>query len=1352
MMPTQPVTTMKVLCVPLLLLLLWQGGSAWSSQLPNIDEGDELVVFTSEDDFSNFSLHCEGTRELRWDWNSTGTSALSLNDGFLSIQSKNYPNAVYPFVSTLMVRKPETSDTGLYQCFYSDEADTTDTDVKAQTYVYVHDGETGLVNILHRRLTATVGDRLVIDCRTTLPNITVELWKEGVLVKPDEERIFFNPREGFIFSNVVEEDDGIYICSTSYSDRIKHNVRLINFTLDPLHTPLIEKEKNEHFVQGLDFRLNCTILYPKKVNFRWVLPNELTVHNTRQAHSMRAGSEYQISTLYVYNATMNDSGVYTCAVRTADRKPNQVTITINIEETLEPYLFIISVNRDIIVNEGDDLTWKTDIRAYPPNPKIIYKNWKGFKLKDSERVSTEYHPRSGESWLRIKSVTANDFGNYSVEGISGNERDSAHVFVQVKSKPFPVLKGVPQFVREGLQLNISCQAKGFPLPAIDFTFKACPDGQQNCSSNFTSIQVKDPEVSTPDPGNIREVKIMFLPQESGILRCEAENEFGKLKVYVEVRISDIGGDFVFRHQGENGTNEVFAEQTIDVVVNDTFSILCAATKFDYKNVHLDFSGSNSTDLQIHKNETEFSRQDQIREQKVSTDLEGTYICKAEFTDTVILERKMIIKVHDEEEVTFTDNANMDIDGRTLEVEEDKPFNLSCTVSGKPTPTVTWFKDDEPLTPDSSFFDDTTFLVNDNQRIELKYVFKKKHVGLYSCRAKNRLGELKGFLEIVTPGGGLGSIGKVTLTVTCLGTAFLVLIIALLTKKVKKEKRFRKSFRETQLYLFAKGNICQLNPDCTADEQAELLPYNQEWEVPRENIKIGKQLGSGAFGRVVKATVVGLDEDGISSTTAAVKMCKSQADQSQVRSLALELKILIHLGKHLNIVNLLGANTVHIGKGELWILVEYCHFGNLLTFMHCHKKCFVNQIDPSTGSIDHLKLTMDATSPVSPTYHNMRNGFHDAPVTDQFDHLASASKFTVEAPLLKSLTVSPPQSPTSLTASSNEDFPYISDVGCDSQGNTVVHDIGSIPGVNAPFSTTDIICWAWQVAQGMDYLTRRKVLHGDLAARNLLLGDNNVVKISDFGLSRELYKKDVYTKKGDDLMPIKWMSVEAIRDRIFSVQSDVWAYGVTLWELFSLGSMPYPDIEVNRNFLQQLEGGYRMDKPKYANQDIYNLLLWCWTSEPEGRPTFTQAADCLEILMLPDLKNQYMFMNASNLRMNEERFQRETDYLSMLSSPDFKNLQSSDDETRNHYVNTQDLSGGNGDNTYLSMKSPDLVEYSCASMTPEASQKTHQRHSKPHKLPENSEQRSPSYMNDILVHNQMKPPDSPLHKDEVIHQD
>ncbi|ROT84329.1 vascular endothelial growth factor receptor precursor [Penaeus vannamei] len=145
----------------------------------------------------------------------------------------------------------------------------------------------------------------------------------------------------------------------------------------------------------------------------------------------------------------------------------------------------------------------------------------------------------------------------------------------------------------------------------------------------------------------------------------------------------------------------------------------------------------------------------------------------------------------------------------------------------------------------------------------------------------------------------------------------------------------------------------------------------------------------------------------------------------------------------------------------------------------------------------------------------------------------------------------------------------------------------------------------------------------LAARNLLLADENVVKISDFGLSRTCtgHLPEEKQCKGfcsQDLLPIKWMSVEAIRDCTFSVQSDIWAYGVTLWELFTLGSTPYPGVVVDVSFLDLIEGGYRMDKPKYATERIGTLACehvslgsvtqiqtWSWSYfKPQGEPPFS----------------------------------------------------------------------------------------------------------------------------------------------------
>lgn len=125
-----------------------------------------------------------------------------------------------------------------------------------------------------------------------------------------------------------------------------------------------------------------------------------------------------------------------------------------------------------------------------------------------------------------------------------------------------------------------------------------------------------------------------------------------------------------------------------------------------------------------------------------------------------------------------------------------------------------------------------------------------------------------------------------------------------------------ALRLAGLEHFDKGALENLNPDLTVDDQAELLPYDQKWEFPREKLKLGKQLGAGAFGVVVKAEASGITE-GEEKTTVAVKMVKRNADHTYIKALASELKIMIHMGQHVNVVNLLGACTNNVIKRKYY---------------------------------------------------------------------------------------------------------------------------------------------------------------------------------------------------------------------------------------------------------------------------------------------------------------------------------------------------------------------------------------------------------------------------------------------------
>ncbi|CAL8145231.1 unnamed protein product [Orchesella dallaii] len=145
----------------------------------------------------------------------------------------------------------------------------------------------------------------------------------------------------------------------------------------------------------------------------------------------------------------------------------------------------------------------------------------------------------------------------------------------------------------------------------------------------------------------------------------------------------------------------------------------------------------------------------------------------------------------------------------------------------------------------------------------------------------------------------------------------------------------------------------------------------------------------------------------------------------------------------------------------------------------------------------------------------------------------------------------------------------------------------------------------EIASGMKYISEKGVIHGDLATRNVLLDKNLICKISDFGLSKNLYQYQIYTKKQKTELPWRWLAVETLKRWEFSVKSDVWAYGVTVWEIFSLGDIPYPSHTWNWNFVAELERGMRMKRPEIASSEIYSKMLECWEIEPDQRPDFQE---------------------------------------------------------------------------------------------------------------------------------------------------
>ncbi|KAG8141298.1 hypothetical protein E2320_006931, partial [Naja naja] len=303
-----------------------------------------------------------------------------------------------------------------------------------------------------------------------------------------------------------------------------------------------------------------------------------------------------------------------------------------------------------------------------------------------------------------------------------------------------------------------------------------------------------------------------------------------------------------------------------------------------------------------------------------------------------------------------------------------------------------------------------------------------------------------------------------------------------------------------------------------------LPEDPRWELPRDRLILGKPLGEGCFGQVVLAEAIGLDKDKPNRVTkVAVKMLKSDATEKDLSDLISEMEMMKMIGKHKNIINLLGACTQ---DGPLYVIVEYASKGNLREYLQARR---------------------------------------------------------------------PP-------------------------GMEYCYNPTHVPEEQLSFK--DLVSCAYQVARGMEYLASKKCIHRDLAARNVLVTEDIVMKIADFGLARDIHHIDYYKKTTNGRLPVKWMAPEALFDRIYTHQSDVWSFGVLLWEIFTLGGSPYPGVPVEELF-KLLKEGHRMDKPSNCTNELYMMMRDCWHAVPSQRPTFKQLVEDLDRIVALTSNQEYL---------------------------------------------------------------------------------------------------------------------------------
>ncbi|XP_063602901.1 vascular endothelial growth factor receptor 1-like [Penaeus indicus] len=1039
-----------------------------------------------------------------------------------------------------------------------------------------------------------------------------------------------------------------------------------------------EAEDALDIVEGDPIRLKCTaeVLNGDWIhNLKWEILD--SANETGNVKSIKEHNVTAITRIATVNkADASNTGLYRCSLVVNGKKDSEeVRISVIAKDTKNVSVELDSPNIHMNSSgEDDSVTWILRIRAYP-KPEIIWRKGDKVLLNSAtpsgggSRYSLDLtNFEKHEVRLTIDSPGLSDVGNHTVEAAVGDGSVADRVTlaftmeVQAKVQSFRLVPS-GRIWRMNDSFRITCLAEGYPRPSVELWAGECrhkdhclPEepvtGDGGANSTRLALQLDTTAAEEEELEAVRTQRTWVgVAVTPAIFVCMTNSSLGyNMSEPVKLLVTDtewnvtLHLESIVNRVSQDGHNLTFVE-------GDNLTFTCYGNKmltskdlrWKLDGERLPREGPAAEGLEaVAENETDLSyiikvAMPSVRRKENQSEL----VCYDESNPEVAVSKEFYIQAM--EKPAWMPGVSHPQE--RIEAQRETELLLPCIASGTPTPKVDWYKDGVRIEGKPKNREIR------NQELYFSYLLVGD-TGEYKCVVRNRAGAIEGktYVYVTDPDSPLSH--KTMIIIVSISACALLFVVVFFCVRIYIYKKRAYVLRLEDHKIFVRGCPESLNPQLGLDQQADLLPYDTKYEVPRDLIIFDQLLGSGAFGHVYRATVLNL-RPGKPRTTVAVKMTRSHVDSTQLKALRSELKIMMHIGRHMNIVNLLGACSKHFAsKGELLLLVEYCKHGNILEYMRRHRKEFVDQMSKN-GNADHRmrhRAGFGSGARTSSALKNAHVHFGPEAVRDHSDHSSNGSHSGKT--LWLNVEYGRPSAGSQMSSASCSDQYLASDMSTltleSSLGSEEDFLLSSRSGASeTSFCTRSLFLWAFQIAKGMEYLAFKKVLHGDLAARNILLTEDNVVKISDFGLAKDIYRKENYHKKSKGPMPVKWLAIECLREGIFSTQSDVWSFGVVLWEIFSLGQNPYAGVEFDETFIAKVEEGVRLEKPKYATFNMYCTMRDCWAKNPLDRPSFPDLEARLSAMIGEANRQHFLELNQPYQNDNSD-----SAFISRLQSPDY----------------------------------------------------------------------------------------------------